>query len=476
MSDPSPPAPPRSGGLFRRILITFLTTAVASAVVAAVAGYTFAARFSSEWVGEAVEAIDVRTERLAAAIHDEPALAELAAEIGHELDAQVGVYGRRGHKLSGDGPPRLPPGARHRRRELRQGKPVVFRQQRFEPPGVLYGLADPDTGAIAAVVGVLPHPGFRLAIPLLALGLMVSVLGVGAWVLSRSLVRRLASIETSADRIARGELRHRIALSTPVPRDELDQLARAFNEMAEKVEALLQGQRVLLANVSHELRTPVARMKVLVEILQERVVALRERGDDSRPVQRLDKGLGELSLDILEVETLITDLLTSGRLELRGGTGSAVQTKPFGLIPLLRRVAAKVDAQVIVDHADDELELHGDELLVERLLSNLLANARRACPEGALTVSAQVHGEQVWLAVEDEGPGVDPADRESIFEPFTRLDQARDRDRGGVGLGLYLCRQICVGHGGTIEVEGRADGARGARFVVRLPLHRLAAA
>ena len=467
----------RRGGLFRRILVTFLATAVLSAVVAAVAGYTFAARFSSEWVGEVVDAVDARAESLHAALDDEPALSRAMRELGEELDAAVGLYGRRGQKLAGEGPPRLPRRARHRRKELHQGNPVVFRRQRFESPGVIHGLADPSTGRIEAMVSVLPRPGLRLAIPLLALGLMLPVLGVGAWVLSRSLTRRLGRIEASADRIARGELRHRIALDAPEPRDELDQLARAFNEMAEKVEALLHGQRVLLANVSHELRTPVARMKVLVEILQERVDVLRERGDQSRPVsrpvQRLDQGLRDLTLDIGEVEALISDLLTSGRLELGGGTGGAVQATRFEVGALLRRVAAKADARVELDGTP---ELEADELLVERLLSNLLANARRASPHGTLTVSARVVGEQLELWVEDEGPGVDPAHRESIFEPFTRLDEARDRDRGGVGLGLYLCRQICLGHDGSIEVTDRADGAQGARFVVRLPLRRPVAA
>jgi signal transduction histidine kinase len=450
----------------------FLATAVAAALLAAVAGYTFAARFSSEWVGEVVDVIDAHVTLLQDAGDDEATLSAITAELGRQLDAQVGIYAKRGRKLAGEGPQHLPPEVRGRRDELRQGNPVVFRPSRFAPPGVIYALPDPVTGRIMAVVGVLPRPGFRLAVPLVSLVVMLVVLGAGAWVLSRSLARRLGRIEASADRIARGELRHRIALEATVPRDELDQLASAFNEMAEKVEALLQGQRTLLANVSHELRTPIARMKVLVEILQERVATLREPGDDSRPLQRLDQGLHELGLDIVEIEALISDLLTSGRLELRHGTGAAVQLRPVDVPGLLRRVAAKVGAQVEVEGRP---ELEADELLVERLLSNLLANARRACPTGRVTLSAGVQGDAVELVIEDEGPGVAPEHREAIFEPFTRLDEARDRDRGGVGLGLYLCRQICRSHEGTIEVEGRADGAAGARFVVRLPRRRAAA-
>lgn len=476
MSDPSPAEPSkRRGGLFRRILATFLASAVISAVVAAVAGYTFAARYSSEWVGEVVEAIDLSRDRFAEAGGDEAVLAEITTELGQELDAQVGLFSRRGQKLVGEGPPRLPAHLRERRRELREGNPVIFRQQRFQPPAVLYALSDPSSGKIQHVVGVLPRPGAQIGVPLVAVAMMLTVLGLGAWVISRSLVRRLARIEVGADQIARGQLRHRIPLDTPTPRDELDHLAGAFNEMSEKIEALLHGQRALLANVSHELRTPIARMKVLVEILQERVTMLRERGDSSRPVQRLDQGLRDLALDIDEVEALISDLLTSGRLELRHGSGVAVQGRRVELGPLLRRVAAKVDARVELPSAE-ELELDADELLLERLLSNLLANARRACPSGQLSISARAIGGEIELAVQDEGTGVDPAHRETIFEPFTRLDDARDRDRGGVGLGLYLCRQICGWHQGTIEVTDRLDGASGARFVVRLPMRHAAAA
>ncbi len=113
--------------------------------------------------------------------------------------------------------------------------------------------------------------------------------------------------------------------------------------------------------------------------------------------------------------------------------------------------------------------LHRVALLLERLLSNLLANARRACPEGQITLSAREDRGDEVLAVEDEGPGIAAADRELIFEPFTRLDAARDRDRGGVGLGLHLCRQIARAHGGSVAAEDRPDGRRGARLVVRLP-------
>ncbi|MCH9684987.1 MAG: HAMP domain-containing protein [Deltaproteobacteria bacterium] len=464
----------RRGGLFARIFITFVVAAIASAIVAGLAGFTFATRFSAQWVAEVEEQLEDYGPRFQAAVGDPLALQELTQELGEQVDATVGVFGPGGRKVAGEGPARLPRGHRRRHnpqrrgkgRPQRTGKPRVLPGSRMEPPVVVYGLSDPVTGKPAVRLGIVPRPGFRLFIPIIALSLMLPVLGGGAWVVSRSLARRLAQIEGSADRIARGDLHHRIALPEGAPRDELDQMGAAFNEMADKVEALLQGQRTLLANVSHELRTPIARMKVLIEILQDRVTTLRDRGDESRPVQRLDKGLVDLGIDITEVETLISDLLTSGRLELRHGAAATLQTTSIDVHALLSRVAAKADARV---ELDGQPQLVADELLLERLLSNLLANARRACPDGRLSVHAKPDGDMTELAVADEGPGVDPEHRETIFEPFTRLDQARDRDRGGVGLGLYLCRQICLSHGGTIVVTDRPDGASGAYFVVRLP-------
>jgi signal transduction histidine kinase len=289
------------------------------------------------------------------------------------------------------------------------------------------------------------------------------VLGGGAWLLARGLTRRLATLERDTTLFAGGDLAHRSSLVDDAPRDEIDQLAVAFNDMAGKIESLLNGQRTLLANVSHELRTPIARMRVLAEILQERIEQ-SARPDDAN-LQRIEKGLVEMNEDLAEVEVLINDLLTSGRLEL--GRDGVLQRGPIRVTSFLDRLARRFDATVTCDPAD--LELEADQLLLERLLSNLLGNARRACPDGTVSLACVAEGDTVLFSVEDEGPGIPPEDREIIFEPFARLDGARDRDRGGVGLGLHLCRQIALAHGGTIRAEGRRDGKRGARMVVRIP-------
>jgi len=353
-------------------------------------------------------------------------------------------------------------------RRLEQGKPIVLRPRRFTPPILHWGLTSPKNDHLVAVLtaDAGDRDGFPWTLVATVLGLLV-ILGLGALPLARSLVRRLAEVEDGAEKIAGGALDHRLPLPAGGPRDEVDGLAAAFNRMAERLERLVSGQQILLANVSHELRTPVARMRVLVEILEDRVDIIKTRTGEGEQaiVERLGRGLGELTDDLREIEALIADLLQSGKLELAVDGG--VERAPLVAAELLERVGDRFHADV---HPEPpELIIHGDPMLLERLLSNLLSNARRACPDGALTLRATASAQGTIVTVEDEGPGIPAADRETIFEPFSRLDGARDRDRGGVGLGLYLCRQIVRAHGGALWAEDRPDGAQGARFVITLP-------
>lgn len=454
----------RGGGLFRRIYLTFVLTVVTFAGLVALVVLTLSGRHDAAWV-ESVDAAVASREpalvELLTAPHREPArLEQELAALAGELELRAAIRDPDGRLLAGDPETRSPRSRSPRQRErLQRGQPIVQRGGR--EPALAFGLAGPD-GRLLAILALDVGDRGASQTRLLALALLglLAVLAVGAWPLARSLTRRLAALEQGADRIARGELGHRV----PGERggDELDRLGHAFNDMAAQLEAMLRGQRALLTNVSHELRTPVARMRVLAELLGERLAGMPDA--EHPAAQRVRRGLVELGEDLTELESLISDLLTSGRLDLAGAP--ALQRTNTPLAPLLARVAARVDARVRCDPA---LQAELDVVLVERLLANLLHNARRACPEGQIDISAELHGDALLLAVEDEGPGIAPADRATIFDPFTRLDAARARDHGGVGLGLYLCRQIAQAHGGTICAEDRRDGARGARLAVTLP-------
>jgi signal transduction histidine kinase len=369
---------------------------------------------------------------------------------------------------------------------VRQGQPLVRRhglapptiglalfETGFDRPDEFADDADPlaepgpERGRFIALVSIDPHQTPRRGLIGGGLLLLLALAG-GAWPLARSLTSRMAKLERSTRALAGGELSHRAELSHPQPRDEIDRLALAFNEMAERLETLVTGQRTLLANVSHELRTPIARAKVLLEILGERVERIHEAAHHNEPLElddlaRIERGLGEMQEDLAEVEGLIQDLLTSGRLEL--GRGSVLELETLELAQLCTSAASRFGAQV---ECPADLTLEGDRMLLDRLLKNLLANARRACPDGGIVIRAMREGSQTVIEIEDEGPGVPVGKRSFIFEPFARLDSARARDEGGVGLGLYLCRQIASAHKGTVRAEDRRDGRPGARFVIRL--------
>jgi signal transduction histidine kinase len=298
----------------------------------------------------------------------------------------------------------------------------------------------------------------RLGAIALVAGLIVAA-AVGSWLLARALASRLRTLESGADRIAGGDLGHRMQVPVGRAPDEIDAVAMAFNAMAERVQGSLAAQRRLLANASHELRTPLARMQVLLEILQE-------RADTPSGEARIREGLADLRRDTEEMETLVADLLTGGRLELAQDGGASLPRERVAVLDLCTAAAQRFAASVGGDAAATVL---GEPLLLGRLVSNLLANARRACPDGAIRVECRVEAGWVEIVVDDEGPGIPASEREAIFAPFVRLDASRARDAGGTGLGLYLCRQIATAHGGTVVAADRRDGRPGASLRVRLP-------
>jgi signal transduction histidine kinase len=491
--------------LFLRIYATFVVSVLAFAALVALLVSAAFSSWDEERVSELAERLDAHGPAFAQAVasRDEAELHTIVGAVESELDANVLVLPRmRGRRL---GPPLIPPGhAEHspppihdhpltkfELQRLRRGLPIV-RQHGLAPPTIgvplfEHGFAlesegddefddEPPAdrrGQFVALVLIEPTHNPHRRIVGLGLLLLVALAG-GAWALARSLTSRLAKLERSTRALAGGELSHRAEISSragtpsPEPRDEIDRLALAFNEMADRLEALLTGQRTLLANVSHELRTPIARTKVLVEILGERLESMRnaeQQGEPRSPedLARLERGLEEMQQDIAEVEALIGDLLTSGRLEL--GHDRALVLEPIELGSLCDEAAGRFAARV---ECEPGLTLQGDRLLLDRMLKNLLANARRACPDGDVVIRGHRDADALVLEVEDEGPGIANSERSIIFEPFARLDAARNRDQGGVGLGLYLCRQIAQAHRGTIRAFGRADGGRGARFVIRL--------
>jgi signal transduction histidine kinase len=243
------------------------------------------------------------------------------------------------------------------------------------------------------------------------------------------------------------------------------ELGRAFDDMAERLERLVTGERELLANVSHELRTPLARIRVALELAAE--------GD----LERARRYLAEIAVDLDELDRLVEDVLTTARLDAAAGDAArAISRLPVDPTAVVAEAAARFRE----GHPGRTLELsipdalpavEGDAALLRRLLAILLDNAAKYSEAPApVSLAALADAEGLRVEVRDRGIGIDPADLPRLFTPFFRTDRSRARGTGGTGLGLALARRIAGAHGGTIEVESKPG--EGATFRVRLPRAR----
>ncbi len=243
--------------------------------------------------------------------------------------------------------------------------------------------------------------------------------------------------------------------------DEIGRLGSAFDTMAERLEAALRAQQVLMGQVSHELRTPLARLRVAVDLARE--------GD----VARVRRTLDGMDVDLHELESLVAEILAYARLEVASARGvpalhvAPVQTDAFVRSVVERFRAANPERDVTLAVGPRVPEVRGDEVLLARALTNLLQNAHAFAPEGR-PVAVEVSGVpgHVEIRVLDDGPGVPPDEIERLFEPFFQ-GRRRAATTGGFGLGLSLCRRAALAHGGTIDLDNRPEG--GAVVTLRLP-------
>jgi signal transduction histidine kinase len=296
------------------------------------------------------------------------------------------------------------------------------------------------------------------------LGLSPVIAGLAAVAIALALVQLLAhgmtfplrEMVSAAQAMARGDYSRRV---TATSRDEVGDLARAFNSMAGELAAVDRMRRDLVANVSHELRTPIGALRAKLENLVDGVETPDKRTLDAmlRQVERLGN-LVEQLLDLSRLE--------SGAVPLEW---SSFRAAPLldGVVEEWRTRAEIRDVRIVSAAEPDGLELDGDQERLRQVLANLVANAVRHSPRGGqVLVRASREDGHALLEVVDEGPGIPPGEAERVFERFYRSDQARSSEEGGSGLGLAIARWIVELHGGTIRAED-AD-PHGCRIVVRL--------
>ncbi len=372
----------------------------------------------------------------------QPKLARFIARIEQRLPGRYYLTDAKGRDLAtGDDRSALIAVARP------EGAPPEFTPRRLV---IMTTSAD---GRYRWVVQMLPPP-FDIRDYLPYYILIFAAVGLVCWLLAVNIASPLRLLARTVDRFGAGDLTARGNLNRE---DEIGELSRAFDRMAERIGTLLMAERQLLQDVSHELRTPLARLSFAAELT--RTAGNREAAVDrlKKEIQRLSDLVGALlqvtqaegdpastSLDVLSLDDLMMDVIADCRMEA-DGRGCSVE------------VIAETPVRII-----------GDRELLRRAIENVLRNAVRYAPRtSAIEVRLDAAVRAANISVRDYGPGVPEEDLVKIFRPFVRVDHSRDSSTGGVGLGLAITARAVALHHGSIRAENAQPGLR---ICIELPI------
>jgi signal transduction histidine kinase len=282
------------------------------------------------------------------------------------------------------------------------------------------------------------HPGWGFAFGLIAIGVIIALMIIPV---SRQISNPIKSLTLSAKRIEAGELSHRANVKR---KDEIGELGRAFNAMAEKAENMILGGKELTAQVSHELRSPLARMQLAVELMKDQAKSQNENWADIH--------LSDIQEDVEELDRLIGRILELSKLDI-GETGSYTERfKPDALLnSIVNRFQPVLNNKSIHLTSDlkTNVEIDGNQEAFVSALSNLVDNACKFTPtEGTISLQTQVDNSALSITISNSCPPLTEEEISKIFDPFYRTDPSREN---GVGLGLAIARKLIEKHGGTIE-------------------------
>jgi signal transduction histidine kinase len=290
-----------------------------------------------------------------------------------------------------------------------------------------------------------PRPWHSTSFLIAFLLMTLAAGGLTLWAVRR-LIGPVATLAAAAERLGRD------VNAPPLPEDgpfEVATAANAFNTMAGRIRRLLADRNFMLVAIGHDLRTPITRLKLRAEFMED------------------DEQRRKMLVDLEELEAMVSATLAVGR-----DTSADEPLTQLDLAELVRTVldetadARPEAAQHLTYDGPDHLAIRARPFALKRALSNLVSNAVKYGGCASVTLAAP-DATQVTLAIEDHGPGIPPEDVERLFQPFQRLETSRNRETGGIGLGLTIARNILRAHGGEVMIGNRAGG--GARATVTLP-------
>jgi two-component system sensor histidine kinase CpxA len=289
--------------------------------------------------------------------------------------------------------------------------------------------------------------------PWLAAVIVVILLSVACWLpLIRGLTRSISQLTSATGAIAQGRFETRLSVNR---RDELGQLSQAINYLAERLSGFVYGQRRFLGDIAHELCSPIARIQVGLGVLEQ-------RAEDNQKEYVL--GVQE---EVEHMSSLINELLSFSKAGMNASTTPLTRVNVADTVRQVLQREANYEAR-IETHIDGQLEViaHPDYLF--RSVANIIRNAIRYAGEaGPIAVSASEKGGVVSITVADNGPGIPASELEEVFKPFYRPEFARQRETGGVGLGLAIVRTCVEACGGTVKCRNRSP--KGLEAEIRLP-------
>jgi two-component system sensor histidine kinase CpxA len=325
-------------------------------------------------------------------------------------------------------------------------------------------LRDPE-GSVYTLVSTGRRPPRALLAPgpqgvWLRLGVAAVVSALVSLLLARYLAGPLGYLSRASHRLATGDLSVRVGAPLNQRKDEFGQLALDMDEMAARLQVSQQANQRLLRDVSHELRSPLARLRVALEIARNK--------DQSLVVDELNR----IELESERLENLVDEVLSLLR---ESSAPQELRVLRFDLAELLEDLVQTVNYEISDGRQEIELQmqeplmLEADRELLWRVFENLLRNALiHSGDEGAIRISAsQKSAREIQVIVQDSGPGIAQAHIKRIFEPFYRVDEARNRGSGGHGLGLAIAASAVRRHGGRISASNRKGG--GLEVLVALP-------
>jgi signal transduction histidine kinase len=276
---------------------------------------------------------------------------------------------------------------------------------------------------------------------------LLILLAVGglSYLLAVNMASPLRVLAVKVEQFGSGDLSVRMQ---PKRNDEIGELGRAFDQMADRIQTLLAAERRLLQDISHELRSPLARLSFATELV--------------RTAEDRDAAVARIRKEVTRLTSLVSSLLEVTRAE---GDPSARSAQPVSLDALLGEVVE--DCRIEADarhcrvrlHASESTQARGDPELLRRAFENVLRNAIRHAPqETEIEVSLDRQSSLALISVRDRGPGVPPELLPAIFQPFFRVEESRDTSSGGVGLGLAIAQRAIYLHSGRIWAENAEPG------------------